>query len=363
MPRKLLVVQVAGLSHELAKRLTVLEFKPLQTVFPALTCPVQASFRTGLPPEEHGILFNGVWDDTLRRPFFWDQSARHVKGGRIWDDFRRSGGAVAMICWQQSLGEAADYIISPAPIHKHGGGIVSQVYCQPEDLIERKEFPLHRYWGPFADDRSTQWIVDTTLEVLRQHRPGLCLTYLPTLDYNLQRYGKDEKGLRQVDAHLKRLRESGYELIVFGDYAITPAGEPLYINRQLLDQGRLKVRSVDGRLYPDFYRSTDFAVVDHQVAYLMGEKRIIQAPPGRWFAYPWWDNINEAPDYARHIDIHNKPGFDPCELFLFDRRPERIKGSHGENQSPVAFGSDAGLEVSTLLELSALVRERLRGSR
>ncbi len=38
--------------------------------------------------------------------------------------------------------------------------------------------------------------------------------------------------------------------------------------------------------------------------------------PDAWFAYPFWLDDAQAPDYARTVDIHRKPGYDPCELFL-----------------------------------------------
>jgi hypothetical protein len=40
------------------------------------------------------------------------------------------------------------------------------------------------------------------------------------------------------------------------------------------------------------------------------------AEPDAWFAYPFWLEDRMAPDYARTVDIHRKPGFDPCELFF-----------------------------------------------
>jgi hypothetical protein len=35
-----------------------------------------------------------------------------------------------------------------------------------------------------------------------------------------------------------------------------------------------------------------------------------------WFAYPYWLDQGAAPDFARTVDIHRKPGYDPCELFF-----------------------------------------------
>jgi hypothetical protein len=38
--------------------------------------------------------------------------------------------------------------------------------------------------------------------------------------------------------------------------------------------------------------------------------------PDSWFAYPYWLDDRQAPDFARTVDIHRKPGYDPRELFF-----------------------------------------------
>src|SRR5262249_27905345 len=43
---------------------------------------------------------------------------------------------------------------------------------------------------------------------------------------------------------------------------------------------------------------------------------IALADADAWFAYLFWLDDRQAPDYARTVDIHRKPGFDPCELFF-----------------------------------------------
>ena len=35
-----------------------------------------------------------------------------------------------------------------------------------------------------------------------------------------------------------------------------------------------------------------------------------------WFTYYYWLDDRRAPDFARTVDIHRKPGYDPVELFL-----------------------------------------------
>ena len=57
---------------------------------------------------------------------------------------------------------------------------------------------------------------------------------------------------------------------------------------------------------------------------------IALAEPNAWFTYYWWLDDARAPDFARTVDIHRKPGYDPVELFLDPARPfikARIAGA------------------------------------
>ena len=307
----------------------------------------------------------------------WEQSARLVRGARIWDRLRARGGRVGILFWQQSLGEAADMVLSPAPIHKHHGGMIQDCYSQPSDLYAQltravgRPFDLSRYWGPLAGASSTAWIVTATQAVLAlPQAPDLLLVYLPHLDYDLQRFGPESprafQALDMMYAWLSNLwktaREAGRDVLIFGDYAIEPiTGPPIFPNRALREAGLFQARSVRGRLYHDLHASAAFAMADHQTAELLIldpdrrdaaiqtleqldgvdairdlEGRLIAvARPGRWFAYPWWNAAREAPDFARHVDIHSKPGYDPCELFFgwpppsVCQNPARLRGTHG----------------------------------
>jgi hypothetical protein len=412
MTRKLLVIQVAALGWDFLRsrhdggRWHGLQFEPMDPVFPAVTCPAQASFRTARPPHAHGMRSNAAWIHPLRRPLFWEQSSELVAGPRIWDELRSAGGTVGMMFWQQSLGEAVDMVLSPAPVHKHGGGLIDDVYSRPaglyHDLCRRlhARFRLGSYWGPLARLASTRWIARATASVMRYGpAPDLLLTYLPHLDYALQKHGPEgmraDRALRGLLGELARLLDAaqaaGYETVVYGDYAMQPAERVIYPNRALRRARLMAVRGVKGRLYADLHTSRAFAVVDHQVAHVYGPGRAeaarclearcpgvqtepcegcvqVTAPPGAWFAYPWWTDREQAPDYAGHIDIHRKPGFDPCELFVqlwppgIGRDPRRVGGTHGRADRPVAVASTlerlAG--ASDLLGLASAVRNLWR---
>lgn len=424
--KKLLVIQVAGFGYDFVLKQgahsgrTPSALKPL---FPALTCTAQATLRTGTVPAQHGMVSNGFFDTTLRKPLFWEQSSGLIAGERFWEPFQARGGTVGLLFLQQSLGESADAIISPAPIHTHGGGMIMSCYSKPDTLYPRlqqsvgRPFKLHHYWGPLASVKSSRFIAEAVAAYLREpDAPDLVMTYLPGLDYDLQRFGPDHPrsgaAYQAVKHDLSILstaaEANGYEIVIVGDYAITPVTDnAIFPNRALRDAGLFATRTVKRMAYPDFYTSKAFAVVDHQVAMvhildtsaLAQVKAVLTALPGvdqvldasaqqamgiahpragdlflvakkgAWFAYPWWTDKHEAPDYATHVDIHNKPGYDPCELF-FGRTPfqvsmdtSKIKGTHGRADADcdVALISSIPIQANTYLELASDLREWLLG--
>ena len=375
---KKLNVMAAGLGWEQlerrhVKRVAGLDFGPAPSVFPAVTCPAQATMRTSLAPSEHGMVSNGVWFEDLAKPMFWEQSAKLVKGRRVWADRRAAGGTVGMFFFQQSLGEEADVIVSPAPIHKHGGGMMMSCYTKPtgmSSLLEKLcgKFPLWRYWGPLASPKVGRACVSWFETMTAAHDVDEAYLYLPTMDYAAQRNGPgtsaDNAAFAELCSQLERLadicQKRGCEMSVTGDYGITPVtAEPVRPNELLRAKGLFKTRPVGGMAYPDFYQSGAFAMCDHEFCIVFGDEgdkaaemllatgdyelpntptsqlpnfstsnfRILLAKEGSWCDYRWWTRRGEAPDYASHVDIHNKPGYDPAELFFFGRGT--VKGTHG----------------------------------
>ena len=419
---KLLLVQCAALGFPLTQQHPVLSsqtglvFQPLEPVFPAVTCTASATMRTAAPPASHGIICNGRYDRAACKVEFWLQSSRLCRGERIWQ--HNPNCRNAMIFHQQNLGEDADITLSPAPVHKHHGGMIQACQTKPPSLEQRlnehigRKFDLMNYWGPLANAKSSDWIVQATIDIMQHDAPDLLMTYIPHLDYILQKEGPEpspklEKEVVLFTQFIHRLldaaRVHGYEAVVWGDYAITSTPRPIYINRALKDAGLFKVRTVEGgRTYPNLYESRVVAVADHQVAHIYVQdptalepaRQLVSKLPGvdsvftrkeagidapeagelivtaardAWFTYRWWDARREAPDYATHIDIHSKIGFDPCELFsgfpplvTTSMEPERVRGSHGRTNTPTAFAVTDGLaslrSATSLLQLSSQIK-------
>jgi predicted AlkP superfamily pyrophosphatase or phosphodiesterase len=405
-----LIVVVAGLGWKEAEKIKAppgLKFQPTDSVFPAVTCTAQASLRTALAPKEHGMVCNGFFSRRLHRTMFWEQSADLVEGGRIWDGIRAAGRSVALLFWQQSLGETCDMVLSPAPVHKHGGGIIMGNLARPDGLAPHLErslgtFPLHRYWGPLSSPVIGDAVAGHIVEAVEFYDCDFVFAYLPTLDYDLQRFGPGDKrcsgSFMRVEKQLKTLADfaekKGAHLTVVGDYAISDATlGPVYPNRTLRERGLLSIRTLRGRAYADLHHSRAFAMADHEIAHVFvrdpddvsrvhdamiatgdyetaeiksadspwahknAGEILLTARPGAWCHYPWWSKASEAPDYATHVDIHSKPGFDPCELFFGSLLPPgtcqdatRIKGTHGRVR-PIAWASNAFDCIGSFIEI------------
>ncbi len=341
---------------------------PILTITPAVTCSVQATYLTGRLPASHGIVGNGWYFRDLGEVLFWRQSNRLVQGEKIWHEARRRDPSFtcANTFWWYAMATDADYTLTPRPLYCADGRKLPDCYSSPPDLRDRfnrefGQFPLFQFWGPATTIASSDWIGRAAMAIEEQYRPTLQLVYLPHLDYCLQKMGPDgdiSRDLSELDQLCGRLidffRERGCRLILLSEYGITPVNRPVHPNRILRQAGFLSLKTDLGREYLDPATSRAFAVADHQVAHIhVREQRDIRAVrellgsvPGverildgegkeasglnhersgelvlvasvdSWFTYYWWLDDARAPDYARTVNIHAKPGYDPCELFL-----------------------------------------------
>jgi len=343
--------------------------RPLTTVMPAVTCTVQATFMTGLRPRDHGIVANGWLFRDLMEVWLWRQSNRLVGGEKFWEIAKRRDPRFtsANLFWWYNMAAGNEIGVTPRPIYKSDGRKLPDCYTNPSALRgeltrDLGSFPLFQFWGPGTSIKASQWIADAALYVRRSRSPTVTLVYLPHLDYDLQRLGPDHpaigSSLREIDAVAGRLiadaDRDGARVVVLSEYGITPVSRPIHVNRALREAGLLEVRVEDGGEILDVAQSRAFAVSDHQLAHVYvqrndlieevqrivaqipGVERVLGqtelrtvaldhprsgelvavASPNAWFTYYYWLDDACAPDFARLVEIHRKPGYDPVELFI-----------------------------------------------
>ena len=345
--------------------------RPLTTVLPAVTCTAQSTLLTGLPPSGHGAVANGWYFRDLSEVWLWRQSNRLIGGEKIWDAGRTRDPAFtcANMFWWYNMYTTADWGATPRPMYPADGRKIPDHYAYPLNLRDELTgrfgmFPLFKFWGPATDISSSEWIGRATCHVMQTRDPTLTLCYLPHLDYNLQRLGPDlshprlQQDLREVDAVCGELieaaQQSGRDIVVVSEYGITPVRDAVHINRVLRRAGLIQIKTELGSEQLDPGLSAAFALADHQLAhvYVNDLDRVAEvkslleaedgieavfdaegkraagldhprsgelvaiAAPDRWFSYYFWLDDDKAPDFARTVDIHRKPGYDPVELFL-----------------------------------------------
>jgi hypothetical protein len=380
MPAPLVIINAVGLTLRLlplAPRLHALAkagwVTPLREVLPAVTCTAQATLLTGTSPERHGVVANGWLFRDTNEVRFWQQSNRLIQSEPVYETARRTAAdrkrpfkSAQLFLWFNQ-GAAVDLSVTPKPHYALDGNKVFDVQSTPPELADKLTrdlgpFPFHTFWGPAAGLRCSQWIAAAAALVLLEERPDLTLVYLPHLDYDPQRFGPAgcdmAKVVRELDDAAGPLLEAatavGARVWVVSEYGHVNVSRPVLPNRALRNSGLLTIRRGPFGEHLDLYGSRAFAVCDHQIAHvyvrdcddvprvrdvlgplpgvarvLAGDERhdvglrhdrtgeiILFSDPDAWFAYPFWLDDAEAPDYARAVAIHAKPGFDPCELFL-----------------------------------------------
>ncbi len=375
--QKTVVLNVVGLTSELIgdhtpkiKAFTERgKLATIEEVVPAVTSSAHATYLTGTLPAEHGIVGNGWYFRDECEVHFWHRSDKLIQRPRLWDVARAYDPAftVANLHWRYATYSSADYTVIERPMYPADGRKLPDIYGWPHELRtelvqELGDFPLFNFWGPNSSIKGSRWIADAAKFVDTKHDPTLTLVYLPHLDYGLQRFGPDiskvTQDLRDIDAVTGDLIEfyeaKGAHVTLLSEYGIDFADKPVHPNRVLRENGLISIREELGLEQINFGMSEAFAVADHQLAHVYvnnpeklgqvrgileatpgvgevldreGQKKyglnharagdlVALAEPGAWFTYYYWQDDRKAPDFARTVDIHRKPGYDPAELFM-----------------------------------------------
>jgi hypothetical protein len=385
------------------------EVAALSASFPAVTWPVEANMLTGKCPSEHGVIGNGFYWRESRTVEMWTAWNDKIQSPQIWDVLHQRDASLTSAAWfpMLSKGCGADYICMPKPVHNPDGSESLWCYTRPSEMYGALRdayghFPLQHFWGPLANIKSTAWIAQSAEYAAREFCPRFFYIYLPHLDYAAQKLGPDSAAALQAVADLDgvlgklldsfhaSLGEQNVLWLAASEYAITPVDRVTYPNRVLREAGLLSVKEEGGGEYLDLEDSAAWALVDHQFSHvfvkdfdpdvadrvaglfrgqagiaevLVGDQQakyriqhersgdvILISNPNSWQAYYWWLDDSKAPRFARTVDIHNKPGYDPVEL-CFDVATKSIpvdatliKGSHG---APVVSEAQRGVLVSS----------------
>ena len=444
--KRVSVLNVVGLTQSVLREMPRLkawsesrEVQSFKPAFPAVTCTAQSSYLTGKPVGEHGIVGNGWYDREAAEVKFWKQSNHLVKGEKVWENL---GIKCAKMFWWYNMYSSADFAATPRPLYPADGRKAFDIHTQPMAMREEikadlGDFPFPSFWGPNAGIPSSQWIAESARWIEKKEKPDLNLVYLPHLDYGLQKFGPgapemaaEYEAIDQVTYDLiEELEAEGVEVLVLSEYGISKVSKAIHLNRVFREKGWIQVKDELGLETLDCGGCQAFAVADHQVAHIyvndpaiekevrevvlatdgveeiregsdlwpegIGRERggdfVAVSEADAWFTYYFWNDDAKAPDYARCIDIHRKPGYDPVELFLdpkikfpiariggfllkkklglrglMDVIPldaNLVKGSHGrdqvpEDEEPVVIGGRAS-QVGEAEAVFSWVRERL----
>ncbi len=421
----------------------------LKEVFPALTCSSQAAMLTGLPPSRNGIVANGWYFKDLAEVGFWKQNDGLMQGEKIYESLKKAypDFTCAKMFWWYNMYSDVNWSVTPRPHYPADGRKVFDIYTHPSEIRDPMvkdlgAFPFFNFWGPAAGIGASKWIAESAKWIHEQHKPTLNLVYLPHLDYGLQKYGPDapelEADLRDIDEVVGNLVDyfssEGSRIVILSEYGITSVTKYLHPNRVLRQAGLLAIRnSLDWEVL-DAGASEAFAVSDHQIchiyvknkgriaevaalfenlpgqravltgdaiaAYDLDHERsgdvILMAEPDNWYTYYYWFDDKKAPDFARCVDIHRKPGYDPVELFLDPKQksiqakiaftllkkklgfryymdviplmPELVKGSHGTPVDDPEAGplfisnfaeANPGVERLPMMEVKTLIEKHI----
>lgn len=369
-------------------------------VTPAVTCTAHATYLTGEMPSVHGAVANGWYFREMDEIKFWRQSNKLIQAPKIWDVAKEADPTFtcANLFWWYNMNSTVDYLVTPRPMYPSDGRKIPDIYTKPMGLRDELQndlgqFPLFNFWGPKADITSSRWVGESAKKVDQIYDPTLTLIYVPHLDYPLQVHGLDQQALAQdlrdvdtvVGGLIDHYEGRGARVMIVSEYGIMNVSKPVHLNRLFRRRGWISYREEMGRDMLDPGGSRAIAVADHQIAHIYVNDRsildevrkVVEAADGvaevlddegkrrvgldhersgdlvaladrdAWFTYYYWLDDARAPDYARTVDIHQKPGYDPAELF-FDPERRLVMAQAGLSLARRKLGFRSLLETAPL---------------
>ena len=361
------------------------------------------------------MVANGLYWRERRQVEMWTAPNDCIERPQIWDLLSHHGRGLSSAVWfpLHSKGCEADYVCTPAPIHNPDGSESLWCYTRPTELYgtlrdRLGHFPLMNYWGPMADVKASR--VDrrlggdcragngsptsstSTCRTSTTPRSGAGPTARPPI--------RPWPNWTKSSASWPRAWPMPTTRNCSGSWpASTPSRRSItsvYPNRVLREAGLLAVREADdgeqsrsraepglcagrssvlprlrGRRrcsnwpprWPSFSAASRASPkcwsgsergrydLDHPRS---GEVILISTPRS-WQAYYWWLSDDRAPRFARTVDIHRKPGYDPVELFFDPATEEHPAGRRADQglarrpgRRPLATERAAGVRADVV---------------
>ncbi len=301
---------------------------------------------------------------------FWKQSNHLVSGRKLWEALREVDPSFtcAKLFWWYNMYSSADYSITPRPMYPADGARCStstRTRCRcgrksKATLASSRSAASggqHRTSNRPAGSRNqpSGSSAGSALASRSSTSPTSTTTSNASGASDISLIAKDLKEIDDVVADLIDCYERHQvKVVLLSEYGITDVSRPVHLNRLFRQGGWLQVKEELGREILDLGASRAFAIADHQVAHiylndpsiltevqslceqtpgvgqvLAGEAQvragmaheragdlIAIADADSWFTYYYWQQDRLAPDFARCVDIHRKPGYDPVELFI-----------------------------------------------
>ncbi|MDO4550517.1 MAG: alkaline phosphatase family protein [Planctomycetia bacterium] len=271
--------------------------------FPCVTCCVQANMTTGVLPEKHGIVANGLWQPENKKVVMWTATNQAVESPQLWDMIYHHPDHPRSAVWfqLQAVEAEAEFVCTHKPIHNPDGTETLWCYTRPvglygEFLEKFGHFPLHYYWGPMTNNAPAKWCVETTCYLAEKEQPEFFYIYMSHPDCQAQRFGPDSPqqmesldelntALDEIITRFTAAYDREITWFIAGEYVVTDVDHVIFPNRILRDAHFLSVEEGEtwkgGVLHsvardyetftgelPNMDKSRAFAMCDHQFAHI-----------------------------------------------------------------------------------------------
>ena len=228
--------------------------RSVRNVTPTITMPNHTTLITGVPPSEHGIYDNLVFDPLRRRTdrYFW--YAQDIKVPTLWDAVKASGGSVASLYWPGTVG--ADSIDMNVPLYWRDMDLedIKQIAAlSTPRLISELEQATGRklLQSMLLTPEADRVIGDYAIHVLRSRQPHLLTVHLSAFDHTAHVYGPESPEARatleSTDAVIGAIIAAGRKempglvVAVASDHGFAPLHHDVNLLKAFVDAGLAKV--------------------------------------------------------------------------------------------------------------------------